>query len=104
MASVGLFKHSHTDDEMLLWSRAQQTPDICSREGGWVLNPYLGDVCLRDGAVESLRVAADISGSSVPPAGELSVGAWQSLKLASKSQVGYFFLSTLFLSAEIITL
>ena len=78
---------------MLPWSRAQWSPDIRSGEGGWVLNPYLGDVCTRDGAVESLRVAADISGSSPPPAGELSVGA-ESLKLASKSQEEYFFLST----------
>lgn len=66
MASVGLFKH--TDDEVLSWSRARWTPDIRSREGGWVLNPYLGDVCTRD-------EAADISGSSRSPAGVLSVGA-----------------------------
>jgi len=67
---------SHADDEVLPWSRAQWSPDIRSGEGGWVLNPYLGGVCSRDGAVESLRVAVDISGLS-PSAGELSVGAWQ---------------------------
>lgn len=44
-----------------------------------------------DGAVESLRVAADVSGSSPPPAGELSWGGMaESLKFLNHRWNGFF--------------
>lgn len=58
-----------------------------------MLNPYLGDACMRDGAVESLRVAVDSSAL-----GAECRGMAEPLTLASGSQVECFYPSTSFLS------